>query len=114
MHCPKCGHSNPASNMFCLGCGARMAKEHAPAGEPGGQPVGMAPQGPQGPRCGQCGGGRTVQGAVGPQMGVRVLTAAGRYEDLPLSTAWICVDCGCVAMSLPEDARRYLAGAVGR
>jgi len=47
-------------------------------------------------------------------MGVRVFTAAGRYEDLPLSTAWICIDCGCVAMALPEDARRYLAGAVAR
>jgi hypothetical protein len=65
------------------------------------------------PRCGHCGGGRTVQGAVGPQLGVRVFTA-GRHDDVPLAPALVCVDCGHVSLFLPDDARRYLAGLVGR
>lgn len=52
-------------------------------------------------------------GAIGPQLGVRVYTS-GRYDDVPLAQAAVCVDCGHVAMSLPDDARRYLAGLVGR
>jgi hypothetical protein len=59
-------------------------------------------------RCGQCGGGRLLQGAVGPQLGVRVFTA-GRHDDIPLGPARVCVDCGHVALSVPDDARAYLA-----
>jgi hypothetical protein len=65
------------------------------------------------PRCGQCGGGRLLQGAVGPQLGVRVFTA-GRHDDIPLSPARVCADCGHVALFVPEDARAYLAGIAGR
>jgi hypothetical protein len=113
MHCPKCGAANSDAYMFCLGCGHRLDK--APAGEPG-APVaawpGQQPQ-PPGRRCAQCGTGRTVQGALGPQLGVRVFTP-GRQDDVPLAQAVVCVDCGHVALQLPEDARRYLAGLVGR
>jgi hypothetical protein len=117
MQCPQCRHANDGHYMFCLGCGFRLHVEPVPAGEPGGgAPQGNAPQMPRtpsGPRCGQCGNSRMVQGALGPAMGVRVFTP-GRHDDVPLASAWVCVDCGHVAMFLPEDARRYLAGLVGR
>ncbi|HEY3820246.1 MAG TPA: hypothetical protein VGL81_23940 [Polyangiaceae bacterium] len=95
--------------MFCLGCGGLLPS--APAGEPGGGWPGAKPS--QGPRCGRCGSGRSIPGAVGPSMGVRVQTAAGGHADLPISTASVCIDCGSVTLALPEDARRYLAGVAG-
>jgi hypothetical protein len=113
MQCPQCGKGNEGHYMFCLGCGAKLPG--APAGEPGGGGgwPGAAPQASSGPRCASCGGSRTLPGAVGPQLGVRVFTA-GRYDDIPLSQARVCVDCGHVALTLPEDARAYLAGLPGR
>jgi len=116
MRCPKCGHENQAHYAFCLSCGGALS--HPPAGEPGGQPVawpGQAQQPPQAQsqQCRQCGGGRIVQGAVGPQLGVRVFTP-GRHDDVPLAPALVCVDCGHVSLFLPDDARRYLAGLFGR
>ncbi len=111
MICPQCGKSNEGHYMFCLECGHALQKG-APPGEPG-APVaawpGQQQQQPSAGRCAQCGSGRTVQGAVGPQLGVRVFTA-GRYDDVPLTQAWVCLDCGHVAVFLPDDARRYLAG----
>jgi ribosomal protein L32 len=110
MQCTKCGEMNPEGNTFCRGCGARFA----PPGEPGGPPPAahVAPQAPPAKRCPQCGGSRTLPGAVGPALGVRVFTS-GRHDDLPLAQASVCVDCGHVSMSVPEDARRYLAGLLG-
>jgi zinc-ribbon domain len=108
MLCAQCGTENPPSNTFCRKCGGRAA----PSGEPGGaqpQAAQVAPQGPSGSRCSQCGGGRTLQGAVGPGLGVRVFTT-GRHDDVPLAQASICVDCGHVSLFVPDDARRYLAG----
>ena len=85
MRCTKCGEPNDGAFKFCKSCGAELPMQCAPAGEPGGASPAMTPQMmPQGPRCGQCGGNRTVQGAVGPQMGVRVFTGTGRYDDLPV------------------------------
>lgn len=107
MQCPKCGSVNDDRHMFCLGCGGVL-----PKGEPGGhrpQAAHVAPQAPPGTRCAQCGGGRTLQGAVGPGLGVRVFTA-GRQDDVPLAQAAVCVDCGHVSLFVPDDARRYLAG----
>jgi hypothetical protein len=104
---------NVDGNTFCRGCGGRL---HAsPSGEPGGarpQAAHVAPQAPSGTRCAQCGGGRTLQGAVGPALGVRVFTP-GRQDDLPLGQASVCVDCGHVSLFVPEDARRFLAGLAG-
>jgi DNA-directed RNA polymerase subunit RPC12/RpoP len=110
MQCLKCGKANAEHYAFCLSCGARMP--HQAAGEPGGG--GAQATGSQGPRCAQCGSTRAIQGAIGPQMGVRVLTAAGRQEDLPIAMAWVCIDCGHVATYLPENARQYLASVAGR
>jgi hypothetical protein len=76
------------------------------------QAQGAAPPA-QGPRCGQCGGGRTLQATVGSQMGVRVQLAGGRFQDLPVAPARVCIDCGHVALFLPEDARQYLASSSG-
>jgi hypothetical protein len=53
-----------------------------------------------------------LPGAVGPALGVRVF-AAGSYHDMPIAQASVCVDCGQVSMSVPDDARRYLAGLAG-
>jgi len=117
MKCPQCGKGDQPNNMFCLGCGARLPQ--APAGEPGGAPApvqawpGAQPQAASSPRCGQCGGGRLLQGAVGPALGVRVFTA-GRHDDIPLGPARVCADCGHVALFVPGDARAYLAGIAGR
>jgi hypothetical protein len=55
-----------------------------------------------------------VQGGVGPQLGVRVATAHGLYQDVPIASAWVCLDCGGIALQLPEDARQYLAVVTGR
>jgi hypothetical protein len=107
MQCPKCGAANNAGYTFCLGCGGLLPS--APAGEPGGSPP---QQRPSGPRCAQCGGGRTLKGALGPGLGVRVFSP-GRHDDVPLAQASVCVDCGHVALSVPDDARRYLAGLAG-
>jgi len=109
MKCPSCGHLNDGAYKFCLGCGGLLSRQPAP--EPGGSGGGSTGQGA---RCGHCGGGRTIQGGVGPQMGVRVATSAGRYEDVPISTGWVCLDCGHVGMFLPENARQYLASVTGR
>ncbi len=116
MLCPQCGKNNEPHYAFCLGCGARVPQ--APPGEPGGPAIAAqwpVPQAPvaSSPRCGHCGGGRLLQGAVGPQLGVRVFTA-GRHDDIPLGPARVCADCGHVAMFVPEDARTYLAGVAGR
>ncbi|MGD0529265.1 MAG: zinc-ribbon domain-containing protein [Polyangiaceae bacterium] len=109
MQCTKCGTMNPDGNVFCRSCGARGA----PRGEPGAAPAtNVAPPDPSAKRCPQCGGSRTLPGAVGPALGVRVFTS-GRHDDLPLAEASVCVDCGHVSMSVPDDARRYLAGLVG-
>jgi hypothetical protein len=43
---------------------------------------------------------------------VRVFTQ-GRHDDLPVARASVCVDCGHVALFVPDDARRYLAGLAG-
>jgi hypothetical protein len=43
---------------------------------------------------------------------VRVFTQ-GRHDDLPVAQASVCVDCGHVALFVPDDARRYLAGLAG-
>jgi hypothetical protein len=101
--------------MFCLSCGAQLP--HEP-----GEPAGAAAQGfagaaqaqGSGPRCTQCGGGRTLQAAIGPQMGVRVQLPGGRFQDLPVAPARVCIDCGHVALFLLEDARQYLASNAGR
>jgi hypothetical protein len=55
-----------------------------------------------------------LQATVGPQMGVRVQLAGGRFQDLPVAPARVCIDCGHVALFLPEDARQYLASNSGR
>jgi hypothetical protein len=113
MQCPQCGAANSDGHMFCLGCGGRL--DRAPVGEAAGhwpKPAHGAPQGASGPRCAQCGGGRTVQGAVGPALGVRVFTQ-GRQDDLPLAQARVCADCGHVSLFVPDDTRRFLAGLVG-
>lgn len=106
MLCPQCRAENDNRHMFCLGCGGRLPA--APPGEPGGA-VQVAPQGPSGSRCAHCGGVRALKGAIGPALGVRVFSA-GRYDDVPLAQASVCVDCGHVSMFVPDDARRYLAG----
>jgi hypothetical protein len=105
MRCSQCGKDNEAHYAFCLGCGGRMPAAHA--GEPGGAWPATA-NAPRAPRCGQCGGSRLLQGAVGPQLGVRVFTA-GRHDDIPLGPARVCVDCGHVHLLVPDDARAYLA-----
>jgi hypothetical protein len=106
MQCPKCGAANASGHMFCLGCGGILS---AHRGEPGGQ---RPPQEPSGTRCAHCGGGRALQGAVGPGLGVRVFSP-GRHDDVPLAQASVCVDCGHVSLFVPDDARRYLAGLAG-
>jgi hypothetical protein len=106
MQCPKCGAANNDSHMFCLGCGGSLRAA------PHGEPDGPRPQAASGSRCAQCGGGRTLQGALGPALGVRVFTQ-GRHDDLPVAQASVCVDCGHVALFVPDDARRYLAGLAG-
>jgi hypothetical protein len=116
MQCSQCGAANNDQHMFCLGCGALLSKGHESSGEPGASRWAQAVKATQAAastRCSQCGNGRTVTGAVGPALGVRVVTA-NRQDDLPLSTARVCVDCGRVALFIPEDARLYLASLVGR
>jgi hypothetical protein len=54
-----------------------------------------------------------LQGAVGPQIGVRVFTP-GRHDDIPLGPARVCADCGHVALFVADDARAYLAGIAER
>ncbi len=108
MQCSQCGKANEGHYAFCLGCGARLPQQ---AAEPG---AGAAAMGPQGQPCGRCRSTRTVQGGVGPQLGVRVATAHGLYQDVPIASAWVCLDCGGIALQLPEDARQYLAVVTGR
>jgi hypothetical protein len=126
MICPGCRKENPDHMMFCMGCGQRL--QRAPAGEPGAAPPagnpwaaaaaaagaaaapGVAP-GP-GPRCAACGSERTVQGAVGPQMGARVFPR-GQQVDVPIAGVKICADCGHVALAIADDVRRYLVGMLG-
>ena len=108
MQCSQCGKANDGHYVFCLGCGARLPQQPV---EPG---AGAAAMGPQGQPCGRCRGSRTVQGGVGPQLGVRVAKVAGGYQDLPIASAWVCIDCGHVSLQLPEDARQYLALIAGR
>ncbi len=122
MICPSCRHENANHLMFCMRCGGRLPQ--APAGEPGGAPMGAGggwPRDPYAPanaspaagaRCASCGSGRTVQGAIGPTMGARVFPA-GRQLDLPIAAVRVCADCGHVALALADDARRYLAGMLG-
>ncbi|HEY1697090.1 MAG TPA: zinc ribbon domain-containing protein [Polyangiaceae bacterium] len=107
MRCPQCGLENPGSNTFCQSCGARVPSE--PAGDAGRAPAAQ----PSGPRCGRCGSARSAPAAVGPQLIVRVQTAAGGTADLPLSAAAVCLDCGAATLMLQEEARRYLAGMAG-
>jgi hypothetical protein len=99
MICSQCSKENADHIMFCMGCGGRLARVAPEPGNPA-------------RRCAGCGGVRTLQGAVGPAMGVRVY-AGGRPVDLPLAWAVVCADCGHVALAIADDARRYLAGTVG-
>ncbi len=116
MICPSCRKENPDHFMFCLGCGYRLQRE--PVGEPGVPTAGsalaaaVAALPPPAARCAACGGGRTVQGAIGPQMGARVYPA-GRQVDVPIAGVKICADCGHVALAIADDVRRYLAGMLG-
>jgi hypothetical protein len=111
MICPSCRNENADHLMFCMGCGGRLRK--VPAAEPGAAAMGpIGPTPTAGTRCAACGGGRTVQGGVGPALGVRVY-AVGRQVDLPIAAATVCVDCGHVGFALADDARRYLAGMLG-
>jgi hypothetical protein len=112
MICPSCSKENANHFMFCLGCGAML--QRPPVGEPMAASPPPAPGNPYAAsvRCSACGGGRTLQGVVGPAMGARVM-AAGRPVDVPVASASVCIDCGHLALAIADDARRYLVGLFG-
>jgi hypothetical protein len=130
MNCPRCGESNDENNMFCRKCAGRLPlMMHESEGGGGGPAHAPHPQAPQpaqphpvpgnsanpyapaqatpGRRCAQCGGTHSLQAAIGPSLGVRVFSA-GRQDDVPLGPAWVCIDCGAVALTIPDDARAFL------